>query len=224
VIYLPLVMVFICARALLPNQDKPDEVMPRMALLVANPLVAGIILAAPFGAVMATVSGFLVQISSAFVSDVYHRLRPDASEGTLRRLSQAAIIGAALISSVGAIFSPKFLQAIIVFTGGAAACAYLFPAIMAAFWKRGTARGALASMLGGVGTVLLLYAVGWIMAATNPGWEPGIGEKSTFSPIYPLGVAPFVWGLAMSVVLGITVSLAEKAPQSELLERYFPAS
>jgi len=223
-IYLPLVMVFICARALLPNLDKPDEVMPRMALLVANPLVAGIILAAPFGAVMATVSGFLVQISSAFVSDVYHRLRPDASESTLRRLSHAAIVGAALVSSIGAIFSPKFLQAIIVFTGGAAACAYLFPAIMAAFWKRGTARGAMASMLGGVGTVLALYAAGWIMSATQPGWEPGIGEKSTFSPIYPLGIAPFVWGLSASVILGIAVSLSGKAPKNELLERYFPAS
>jgi SSS family solute:Na+ symporter/sodium/pantothenate symporter len=210
-IYIPLVLIFICARAILPGLEKSDEIMPRMALTVANPLVAGIILAAPFGAVMATVSGYLVQISSALVQDVYHRLRPNASEDTLRKLSHGGIIGVGIISAFGAIFSPPQLQAVIVFAGGAAACAYLFPAMMAAFWKRGTANGAFASMLAGVFTVLGLYVWGWITIPDNKGWDP----------INPVGIAPWVWGLSASAVVGIVVSLMDRAPKDALIDRLF---
>ncbi len=213
-IYIPLVLIFICSRAVLPGLDKPDEVMPRMALGVAHPLLAGLILSAPFGAVMATVSGFLVQISSAIVEDIYRRrINPHASEKTLRRLSHAGIVVVGIIAALATTQSPKFLQAIIVFAGGAAACAFLFPAVMAAFWPRATARGAIASMLAGVGTVLALYAAGWILFATSAGkWDPGIGEKSSFAPVYLLGVAPFVWGLLASVAAGLVGSLTDRPP------------
>jgi sodium/pantothenate symporter len=221
-IYLPLVFIFVCARAILPGLEKSDEVMPVLALKVAHPLVAGIILAAPFGAVMATVSAFLVQISSALVQDIFHRwINPAATEQALRRASYLGIVLVALIAAGGTVQSPEFLQAVIVFTGGAAACAYLFPAIMAAFWPRATARGALASMLGGVLTVFALYASGWVLKAVQPGWDPGIGEPSSFSPIYPLGIAPFVWGLLASVLLGIGGSLLDAPPKAEVREQFF---
>jgi len=202
-IYLPLVFTFICARAILPNLEKPDEVMPTLALTVAAPMVGGLILAAPFGAVMATVSAFLVQISSALVQDIYHRwINPHATERTLRRISHVSILLVALVVAGGAVYSPKFLQAIIVFTGGAAACAFLVPAIMAAFWPRATASGAMAAMLGGVSTVFALYLAGWLVGET-----PRIGEENNFYPVYLLGIAPFVWGLLVSAVSGVVVSL-----------------
>lgn len=204
-IYLPLVFVFIAARAIpMPGLKAPDEVMPTLALTVASPLVAGIILAAPFGAVMSTVSAFLVQITSALVRDLYQRfVDPLAPEARLRRLSHAGIVLVALWAAGGAIFSPRFLQAIIVFAGGANACAFLVPAILAAWVPGATARAALAAMLGGIGTVLVLYGIGWLWAG-----DPGIGEKSTFAPYYLLGIAPYVWGLVVSALLGLGASLA----------------
>jgi len=218
-IYLPLVFTFICARSILPGLEKPDEVMPRLALEIASPLVAGVILAAPFGAVMATVSAFLVQISSAVTQDLYHRwINPGAPEARLRLLSHASIIGVAAVGATGGLFSPKFLQAIIVFAGGAAACAFLFPSIMACFWARATARGALASMLAGVLTVLALYVPGWITRQ-----DPLIGEKGNFYPFYLFGFAPFVWGLLASAAAGIVVTLRDRAPEPEGVARFFAA-
>ena len=204
-IYLPLLFTFICARAILPGLNQPDEVMPTLALKIASPLVAGLILSAPFGAVMATVSAFLVQISSALVQDFYHRrFHPHASERTLRLVSRLSIVAIALIGAGGTLFSPVFLQAIIVFAGGSAACAFLVPAILAAFWERATARAALAAMLGGILTMFGLYLFGWLR-----GGDPGIGEKSSLAPFYLFGVAPFVWGLLVSGLLGILVTLRE---------------
>ncbi len=65
---MPLVMICVAARAIMPHLAVSDEVIPRMALwttrdLPGGSLLAGIILAAPFGAVMATVSTYLVVIS-----------------------------------------------------------------------------------------------------------------------------------------------------------------
>src|SRR5205085_6500375 len=90
-IYLPLVVICIAARSVLPRLSAPDEVIPRLAFgttrgVWGGPLLAGLILAAPFGAVMATVSGYLVVIASGVVRDVYLRLiRPHASDAELRR-------------------------------------------------------------------------------------------------------------------------------------------
>lgn len=212
-IYLPLVFIFVCAKSFVPELKSPDEAMPAVALAVASPWVAGIILAAPFGAVMATVSGYLVQISSSIVQDVYHRWKPDAPEQTLRRLSHSGIILVAVIASAATMKKIDFLQAIIVFAGGAAACAYLVPAIMAAFWRRANAAGALAALLGGSGTVVLLYVLPWIGVVSNA--DPLMGEKSSMYPIYLLGMTPFVWGMLVSLVLGVGFSLATPPMKEE---------
>lgn len=215
VIYLPLVFIFIAARAIPMGLTESDEVMPRLALTVASPWVAGLILAAPFGAVMATSSAFLVQISSAFTQDLYHRfVNPAAGEKVLRVVSYGGIVLVGLAVAGATLFSPEFLQAIIVFCGGAAACAYLGPAVMACFWRRATARGALCSMLAGVGTVFVLYAAGWII-----GKDPGIDASGSWAPFYPLQVAPFVWGLLASAVAGVAVSLSE--PEPSFSARFF---
>jgi SSS family solute:Na+ symporter/sodium/pantothenate symporter len=198
IIYLPLVLTFIAARDVLPGLVKTDEVMPKLASAVASPWLAGLILAAPFGAVMATASSFLVQISSGIVEDIYHRkINPAADTDTLRRISAFSIVGLAIIVACGTIWSPEFLQAIIVFCGGASACAFLVPAVLAAYSSRANARSASAAMYGGIATVLVLYLVGWVS-----GIDQKLGASSKLAPYYLFGFEPFVWGLIVSALLG----------------------
>ena len=88
-IYIPLAVICICGRALIPDLPvgKTDDVVPLLAMKVTGGLplgqfISGLILAAPFGAVMATVSCYLVVIASGLVRDVYQRfVRPAASSG-----------------------------------------------------------------------------------------------------------------------------------------------
>jgi Na+/proline symporter len=119
--------------------------------------------------------------------------------------SHLAIVTIAVVTALATLRSPALLQAIIVFAGGANACAFLFPAVMAAYMKGATARGVIASMAGGAGTVVLLYLIGVLRNE-----DPLIGEASKFYPVYLFGVAPFVWGLLVSVVLGIGVSRLDR--------------
>ena len=124
-------------------------------------MISGLILAAPFGAVMATVSTYLVVIASGVVRDIYQRfLRPRAGDDEIRRVSHVVMILFGLIGVVGEHPArSNFLQTLIVFSTTATASTFVAPALMLAFWRRATAAGTIAAMLAGAGTILALFIV-----------------------------------------------------------------
>ena len=63
--------------------------------------------------------------------------------------------------TLGALWPPRFLQAIILFTGAGLGCTFLAPTVLALYWRRTTRAGALAALWGGFGSVFLLYVLGW---------------------------------------------------------------
>ncbi|MDX2035141.1 MAG: sodium/solute symporter [Isosphaeraceae bacterium] len=205
-VYVPLIFIFVCARSILPGLEKPDEVMPRLVIALSNPYLAGLILAAPYGAVMSTVSGFLLIIASGLVRDVYQRfLRPNATEKELEYASYGATAVIGLAVAIVALNPPKFLQLIVVFASSGMAAAFLMPAIFGAFWRRANAAGAIAAMVVGVSITLGLYAYGSILGFR--GVDQGIGPPSSgFGAYYLGGFEPCVWGLIGSFVAGVVVS------------------
>jgi SSS family solute:Na+ symporter/sodium/pantothenate symporter len=188
--------------------------MPRLCVLLANPYVAGLILAAPYGAVMSTVSGFLLIVASGLVRDVYQRfLRPSASEGELAWASYGATALVGVLAAIAALRPPEYLQLLIVFSGASMASAFLIPALMGCFWRRASAPGAIASMSVGVLTTVSLYAYGVYLGMQ--GVDQGIGpppRPPAFGPYYWLGLDPCVWGLTASLVAGVVVSLMTRPP------------
>jgi len=226
-IYLPLVMICVSARALIPTLPPgsgSDEIIPLVSLKVTEPIpggsiIAGLILTAPYGAVMATVSGYLVVIASGLVRDVYQRfLRPQANQTELRRISYLVMVVVGLIAFTANLRPVTFLQAIVVFSGTSAAATFAIPALMAAYWRRATAPGALAAMLTGAGTSLALYAVGWIRQV-----DPMIAERTSFAPYYLGQLHPIVWGLAASLLAGVAISFCTRPPDARLVARLFDA-
>ncbi len=227
IIYIPLILIFIAARSVVPGLSKPDEAMPSLVIKLANPYVAGLIMAAPYGAVMSTVSGFLLIIASGLTRDVYQRfLRPRASEKEISLMGHVATVGVGLVVALTALRPPEFLQLIIIFSSAGMAAAFLAPALMGVYWRRATAAGAIAASLAGSGVVIVLYALGMapiagtILERLLPA-NPDIGPASSFRPYYLLGFDPCVWGLASSLVAGIAVSLITKPPDEARLSIVF---
>ncbi|GIW87381.1 MAG: sodium/panthothenate symporter [Isosphaeraceae bacterium] len=225
-IYIPLILIFVAARSILPGlveARQSDLVMPRLCLKLAHPYLAGLILAAPYGAVMSTVSGFLLIVASGLVRDVYQRfLRPRASERELRWASYGMTAGVGLLVTLAAIRPPEYLQLLIIFASSGLASAFLVPALMSCFWRRATAAGALAAMLAGVATTVGLYLAGYILGVQ--GIDQGIGPRPSapaYGPYYLLGLDPCVWGLVVSAVSGVGVSLVTRAPDAMRIARLF---
>jgi SSS family solute:Na+ symporter/sodium/pantothenate symporter len=250
--YVLLLIIFICARAIFPteylrdigSEGEPDRIMPAMARHLAHPLAAGLLLAAPYAAIMSTVAAFLLLISSSLVRDLYQRtINPKASQKTLKRISYGTTAAVGTIVMLAAINPPSFLQYVIVFTGSGQTCAFFLPMVLTLYWKRATRQGVLAGMTAGFLTVLLLYILGWIDSASQKAvaaggasppalaawlqdsmqWVPGWGEKrhDSFAPLYPGGMDPIVWGLLASGLLAVGVSLRTR-PDPELVKKYFP--
>ncbi|MBX9790789.1 MAG: sodium:solute symporter [Pirellulales bacterium] len=224
-IYLPLIGICVAARAVMPALEQSDEVIPRMSLwatreLTGGSFITGLILAAPFGAVMATVSSYLVVIASGLVRDVYQKfVNPSASDMVIRRLSYLTMIVMGTIAVVANLRPIQYLQALVLFSGGGQAATFVVPILMLAYWRRATTAGVLAAMLGGAGTVLGLFVAGWL------GYGPSlVGQATRFRPYYLLNCDPIIWGLAVSLVAGIGVSLLTKPPRAELIRPLFAGS
>jgi SSS family solute:Na+ symporter/sodium/pantothenate symporter len=222
-IYIPLIVICICGRSIIPALEKTDEIVPRLAMKMTEgkpggSWLAGLILAAPFGAVMATVSSYLVVIASGLVRDIYQRfIRPDATAQQMKRLTYVVVV---LVGAwaVGWNIKPvAYLQAVIVFSGASAAAAFLVPALMTAYWRRATAAGCVAAMAAGAGTILALYVVGWF------GPDPMIGQKTSFRPYFLLQLDPLIWGLVASALAGIGVSLRTRPPDPARVSMLFDA-
>lgn len=217
-IYIPLVVICICGREIIPRLPaaRSDEIIPQLALqttsrLPGGTILGGLILAAPFGAVMATVSTFLVVIASGVVRDIYQRvLKPDADDRRLRRLSQIVIFTAGAIAVLASIKPVQYLQVLVVFSGTGSAAAFIVPVVMGLFWRRATRTGALAAMIAGFAGMVILYGVGLHLHGLR-----------AFRPYFLLGLDPFVWGLGASLVAGVGVSLFTRPPDPERVALLF---
>jgi SSS family solute:Na+ symporter/sodium/pantothenate symporter len=224
-IYLPLIVTFICARALYPTEylTHSDDIMPAMALTVTQdwPLLGGLILAAPYAAAMSAVAGFLLLMSSSLVRDIYQRnINPAVSPRLVRWVSYGTTAVVGLVVTLAALRPPEFLQYLIIFTGAGMACTFLAPTVLGLYWPRATRAGALAGMISGFLSVAVLWWLGFL----GLGKEGKTGAVAqSFAPVYLFGLDPLLYGLASSFVLGIGVSLwTERLPQAHV-DRYFLA-
>ena len=213
-IYFPIVIIFCCARTFLPGwETQSDRVMPETAkfltAMINMPWLFGILIAAPFAAVMSTMDSFLLMISSSMVRDVYQRwINPTANEKKIKRITYLSTIVVGVAAALAALNPPQFLQDIIVFTGAGLATSFLAPVLFALYWPRFNKQAAIASMLAGFGTHILLYIVGTIIA----------GKMSDYKLF---GFHPFLVGVTVSLIVAIFVCLLTTPPPRHLVLRFF---
>ena len=213
-IYFPLIIIFCCARIFLPGMElESDRIMPATAVFLSSlagaPWLAGILVAAPFAAVMSTVDSFLLVISSALVRDIYQRnINPKVKEQSIKKMSYVFTFIVGFGAMIGAVNPPQFLQDIIVYTGSGLASCFLAPVTLGLYWPRINTSGAVAGMVGGFLSHLALYGAGYL-------------AYDRFASYRLLGIDPVIWGLAVSFFLVIAVSKATPPPSKDLVKRYF---
>ena len=190
------------ARLLVPGLPKADLASPSLlALPIVPRFLAIIVMVGIMAAAISTIDSILLTLSSMFARDIYKNLNPGASEAPELSLGKWVIPVMSLIALVFAIWASRGtgLKVMIVSLSVAASAGLLMavPSIIGAFfWRRGTAVGALASMIGG--------------AIFTMGLQLG-GYK-------PLGHWPGVWGIAVCTVLFIVVSLLTSPPREKANE------
>ncbi len=170
-------------------------------------VLAGLLCAGVFAAIMSSLDSQALSIGSMFTNDIVKHYRrgemDDQQQVMMGRIFLAAVLGATFILAQ---FTPRSIFGLGVwcFSGFSA----LFPVVIAAlFWKRSTKYGAFASIF----TVILF----WIVLFFYQG-----GKEYTF---FESGVMPVTAMFAASALAMIVGSLVTQPPSEERLARFFPA-
>jgi sodium/pantothenate symporter len=151
-------LIGVFARPILPGVEVGDKVMPLIAMEVLPPWLAGIVLAAPMAAIMSTVDSLLLLVSSAVVKDVYlNYIKPDASEGTVKKLSLIVTAALGILVCLMALSPPDLIIWLNLFSFGGLEAAFIWPVVLGLYWHRGNKHGAIASMVTGVVSYILFY-------------------------------------------------------------------
>ncbi len=193
------------ATLLVPGLENPDLATPTLLTLPIIPTgLAIMVMIGITAAAISTIDSILLTLSSVWARDIHRGLiNPRVSEKGQLRVGQWVIPIMAVIAFLFAWWVAEqpggSLELMISPLASAASAGLLMavPTIFGAFfWKRGTAFGAMISMVVGAIIVLVFQVTGW----------------------KPLGWWPGVWGFVVCVPLFIGISLATKPPRNRAEE------
>lgn len=164
------------------------------------PILGAIVLIGIMAAAISTIDSIMLTLSSMLARDVYANMKDGRDDGKQLLLGKIVI---PIIAILAFGFAELQLDLIAVLSVAASSgLVAVVPATIGAFyWKRGTAAGALTSVVGTTLIVLLMYATG-----------------NKF-----LGLPAGIWGIIVATVLYVGVSLATR-PQTERAEAFLDAS
>ena len=162
-------------------------------------LITGLFAVIVLSAVMSTTDRLMLTVGTTFSWDIFKTmLRPKATERQVVFVSQICVLLAAAISLVLAINPPEMLAFLIWLGIGLMLSAFAVPMIAGLYWRRATAKGAIASML--IGLIACL----------------GFGTYYNFVEKLPMHFS--IYALACSIIAMVVVSLLTKKNSEKALD------
>ena len=199
--YLLAILVGLSGLAYLPEVIADSEkVFIALTGLIFHPLIAGILLAAILAAIMSTVDSQLLVCSSSLAEDLYPLVSKKSLSPEQRlQVGRVAVVVLALMATLLAM-NPDSKVLDVVSYAWAGLGASLGPAILISlYWRKMTARGALAGVFVGGATVII-----W------PQFDGGIFELYSLVPGFGIS--------ALAVVVG---SLIDNSEDQALIHKGF---
>jgi SSS family solute:Na+ symporter len=184
-------------------------VLIHLILNHAGGLLAGLLAAGVFAAIMSSLDSQTLAAGTLFSRDVvrhfgFHDRMSERGQVLSGRFFVALFLAAALLASQ---WTSRTIFELGVWS--LSGFAGLFPVVVGAlYWRRSTKSGVLAA----IGTVVVLW-IGFYVASFGTVGEYSVGGS---------GVLPVVFLLAGACFSLVTVSLATAPPRAEVVERFFP--
>ena len=190
--------------ASIQNIEKADQIIPMILQRGMNPFLASIFIAGIVAAGMSTIDGILVTTTGAVTRDIYQKIiNKDATDENVMKLSKVVTVIIGIIVICFGVFQPGSIFEINLFAFSGMAI-FVVPILFGIYWKKATAKGAVAAVIAGI-ISLLLFTLNPSVKALAMG----------FHALFPTTI--------IASIVMIVVSKFTKTPPQETIDRHFMA-
>ena len=190
--------------ASIQNIEKADQIIPMILQRGMNPFLASIFIAGIVAAGMSTIDGILVTTTGAVTRDIYQKIiNKDATDENVMKLSKVVTVIIGIIVICFGVFQPGSIFEINLFAFSGMAI-FVVPILFGIYWKKATAKGAIAAVIVGI-ISLLLFTLNPSVKALAMG----------FHALFPTTI--------IASIVMIVVSKFTETPPQETIDRHFMA-
>ena len=188
--------------ASIQNIDKADQIIPMILQRGMNPFLASIFIAGIVAAGMSTIDGILVTTTGAVTRDIYQKIiNKNATDEAVMSLSKVVTVIIGIVVICFGVFQPGSIFEINLFAFSGMAI-FVVPILFGIYWKKATAKGAIASVIVGI-ISLLLFTLNPSVKALAMG----------FHALFPTTI--------IASIVMIVVSKFTETPPQETIDRHF---
>ena len=188
--------------ASIQNIEKADQIIPMILQRGMNPSLASIFIAGIVAAGMSTIDGILVTTTGAVTRDIYQKIiNKNATDEAVMSLSKVVTVIIGIVVICFGVFQPGSIFEINLFAFSGMAI-FVVPILFGIYWKKATAKGAIASVIVGI-ISLLLFTLNPSVKALAMG----------FHALFPTTI--------IASIVMIVVSKFTETPPQETIDRHF---
>ena len=188
--------------ASIQNIEKADQIIPMILQRGMNPFLASIFIAGIVAAGMSTIDGILVTTTGAVTRDIYQKIiNKNATDEAVMSLSKVVTVIIGIVVICFGVFQPGSIFEINLFAFSGMAI-FVVPILFGIYWKKATAKGAIASVIVGI-ISLLLFTLNPSVKALAMG----------FHALLPTTI--------IASIVMIVVSKFTETPPQETIDRHF---
>lgn len=188
--------------ASIQNIEKADQIIPMILQRGMNPFLASIFIAGIVAAGMSTIDGILVTATGAVTRDIYQKIiNKNATDEAVMSLSKVVTVIIGIVVICFGVFQPGSIFEINLFAFSGMAI-FVVPILFGIYWKKATAKGAIASVIVGI-ISLLLFTLNPSVKALAMG----------FHALFPTTI--------IASIVMIVVSKFTETPPQETIDRHF---
>ena len=188
--------------ASIQNIEKADQIIPMILQRGMSPFLASIFIAGIVAAGMSTIDGILVTTTGAVTRDIYQKIiNKNATDEAVMSLSKVVTVIIGIVVICFGVFQPGSIFEINLFAFSGMAI-FVVPILFGIYWKKATAKGAIASVIVGI-ISLLLFTLNPSVKALAMG----------FHALFPTTI--------IASIVMIVVSKFTETPPQETIDRHF---
>jgi len=197
----------------LPSTMDANDSFYAATQLISQPGIFGLILAAMIAALMSTVDTLITAISAVWVNDVHKQyIKKDITDRKALTVARLTAVGATL---VGIIMVPVFMKFDSIYDAHGAFTAAVTPPLVVTFvfslfWKRFTAKAALATMVVGLLAIAASFFMPSLITPFAHGVPMGEAGDGLFGGVKQYKFMRACYGLSVCALVGVIVTYLTK--------------